>query len=423
MLNAFKRTLLVAYLWVESLFDYIFGQKYNPFYYLGALTWFFFWVVSVSGIYLFLGGFDTGVTEVYDSVQWLTHDNWYLGGIMRSLHRYGSDAMVLTTVAHLLREFCMDRYHGVRWFAWFTGVPLIWLLITSGITGYWLVWDELAQYLAIASFEWLDAIGIFSEPIANNFLRDGSLTDRFFTLLIFMHIFVPLFLLFTMWVHLMRMAHAETNPPRQVALGAFGFLIVLSLVFPAVSHGPADLGKVVMNVGLDWFYLAGYPIYDMWGGEVLWIVAVGTSFALAMVPFIVPKEKYIPAVVDLPNCNGCTRCFVDCPFGAVTMQPRTDGSRYEEEAIVKENFCTGCGICVGSCPASSPFRRSEDLVTGIDLPHLRLSDLRTRMTEEAGRLSGETKVLVFGCEHGVDLKALESPEVGTVTFTCIGQMP
>ncbi|MCW8835459.1 MAG: cytochrome b N-terminal domain-containing protein, partial [Rhodospirillales bacterium] len=172
MLNAFKRTLLVAYLWVESLFDYIFGQKYNPFYYLGALTWFFFWVVSVSGIYLFLGGFDTGVTEVYDSVQWLTHDNWYLGGIMRSLHRYGSDAMVLTTVAHLLREFCMDRYHGVRWFAWFTGVPLIWLLITSGITGYWLVWDELAQYLAIASFEWLDAIGIFSEPIANNFLRD-----------------------------------------------------------------------------------------------------------------------------------------------------------------------------------------------------------------------------------------------------------
>ncbi|MCW8835061.1 MAG: hydrogenase iron-sulfur subunit, partial [Rhodospirillales bacterium] len=252
---------------------------------------------------------------------------------------------------------------------------------------------------------------------------NGSLTDRFFTLLICMHIFVPLFLLFTMWVHLMRMAHAETNPPRQVALGAFGFLIVLSLVFPAVSHGPADLGKVVMNVGLDWFYLAGYPIYDMWGGEVLWIVAVGTSFALAMVPFIVPKEKYIPAVVDLPNCNGCTRCFVDCPFGAVTMQPRTDGSRYEEEAIVKENFCTGCGICVGSCPASSPFRRSEDLVTGIDLPHLRLSDLRTRMTEEAGRLSGETKVLVFGCEHGVDLKALESPEVGTVTFTCIGQMP
>jgi ferredoxin/coenzyme F420-reducing hydrogenase delta subunit len=422
VLNAVKRVLLVVYLRVEGFFDVVFGERYNPFYHLGPLIWFFYWVVAVTGIYLYFA-FDTGIHEVYDSIEWLTNEQWYLGGIMRSLHRYGSDAMVVVMLVHMLREFCMDRYHGVRWFAWFTGVPLIWLLLTSGITGYWLVWDKLAQYLAISSFEWIDVLNIFGEPTANNFLRAGSLSDRFFTLLIFMHIFAPLFLLFVMWIHLLRIARAETNPPRMVALGAFLFLMVLSLAYPAVSRAPADLGEVVLDVNLDWFYLIGYPFLDAYGGIALWLVAVGGSASLAMVPFIVPHEKYVAAEVDLDNCNGCGRCFEDCPFGAVTMQPRTDGSRYDQEAVVQPNFCTGCGICVGSCPASTPFRRAEDLVTGIDLPDLRLSALRDRMIKETERLTGEVKVLVFGCAHGVGLEPLEAADVGTVTLSCIGQLP
>ena len=33
---------------------------------------------------------------------------------MRSLHRYSSDAMVITMALHLLREFAQDRYRGPR---------------------------------------------------------------------------------------------------------------------------------------------------------------------------------------------------------------------------------------------------------------------------------------------------------------------
>ena len=107
----------------------------------------------MASIYIF---FETSVTGAFQSVQSLTNDQPYFGGIMRSFHRYASDAMVVTTVIHFSREFMMDRYRGVRWFTWFTGVPILWLLYASGITGYWLVWDELAQYLMITSAEWLD---------------------------------------------------------------------------------------------------------------------------------------------------------------------------------------------------------------------------------------------------------------------------
>jgi hypothetical protein len=48
----------------------------------------------------------------------------------------------------------------VRWFSWVTGVPVLVMIFISGITGYWLVWDRLAQYVAIVSSEWLDRLGI-----------------------------------------------------------------------------------------------------------------------------------------------------------------------------------------------------------------------------------------------------------------------
>ena len=31
------------------------------------------------------------------------------------------------------------------------------------------------------------------------------------------------------------------------------------------------------------------------------------------------------------------------------MQPRTDGLNYKQEALVEPDFCSGCGICLGSC--------------------------------------------------------------------------
>ncbi|MEK7246382.1 MAG: cytochrome b N-terminal domain-containing protein, partial [Pseudomonadota bacterium] len=175
---------------VEALFDRIFGPRWNPFSCLGALGWFYFWVVCASGLYLFIF-YDTGIHEAYRSVEYISREQWYLAGVMRSLHRYASDAMVVMVVVHMLREFAYDRYRGARWYSWLTGIPMLWLLFTAGITGYWMVWDRLAQYVAIATTEWLDALPLFGEPIARNFASPAGLSDRFFTLMIFMHIAVP----------------------------------------------------------------------------------------------------------------------------------------------------------------------------------------------------------------------------------------
>ena len=51
----------------------------------------------------------------------------------------------------MLRHFAFDRLRGFRWFSWVTGVALIWLVYISGINGYMLPWDQLAQFVIVAS--------------------------------------------------------------------------------------------------------------------------------------------------------------------------------------------------------------------------------------------------------------------------------
>jgi len=416
-----KRVLRVLFARAEYVFDVAFGRANNPLACLGALGWYFFWIVAATGIYLYIF-FDTGIENAYESVEYITNDQWYAAGVMRSLHRYASDALVVVIFLHIIREFSFDRLRGRRFFAWITGVPLLWFLYVCGISGYWLVWDQLAQYIAIATSEWLDALPMFGEPIANNFLNSSTLGNRFFTLMVFIHIFGPLFMLLLMWVHIQRHARAKVNPPKSLAIGTAVSLTVLSLVFPAISQAPANLDVVPATVGFDWYYLAVYPLLDVIPGGQLWLILIVGTLFLALLPWLPPASPSQVAVVNLDNCNGCARCFEDCPFSAITMKPRTDGTNYDLEAVVNDKNCMSCGICVGACPTATPFRRATAIVPGVELPDHSISDLRERSLEAASRFDGDQRVLVYACEKCGDALASDD-ETQVVAMPCIAMLP
>jgi quinol-cytochrome oxidoreductase complex cytochrome b subunit/coenzyme F420-reducing hydrogenase delta subunit len=407
---------------VDNVFNRAFTPAWNPLYHLGTLGWFFYWITIVSGIYLYIF-FDTGINQAYESLEYITNVQWYAGGVMRSLHRYASDALIIVMMLHLTREFVMDRYRGARWFTWFTGVPLLWLVFACGISGYWMVWDVLAQYIAIASTEWLDSLGIFGQSIARNFLNNDTLSGRFFTLMVFIHIAVPLFMLLVMWIHIQRQRNARVNPPVGLAVGTLGMLVVLSLVRPAVSQAPADLDKVPSVINLDWFYLVAYPLLDSVPGQVMWAIAGGGTLLLLLLPLLPPMRRQAVASVDLDNCNGCGRCVDDCPFSAVSLEPRSDDAAFSHEAVVSDNLCTSCGICVGACPTATPFRRTSELVPGIDLPDQRIVELREQTLAATAKLNGDARVIVYGCGHGPALSSLSGPDVAVIGLPCVAMLP
>ena len=419
LVNPVKR----AYLALESWFNLSFGTEWNPLYHLGTLSFFLFWVILVSGIYLFIP-FHGSLNGAHASVEWMTHEQWYIAGIMRSLHRYASDAVVITVLLHLFKEFASGRYTGFRWFSWVTGVPNLWMIITLGITGYWLVWDELAQYIAIGSARLMDALPLLSGSMTRNFVS-GQMTDRFFILIEFLHLLgQPLLLVFMLWIHVKRLSNVNINPPRGLAMGTFFALIALSIVKPAVSHAPADLTAVPKELHIDWFYLNVYPLLEYWPEINIWIFTTTVTVLLMALPWILPRKDGPAAVVDLDHCNGCGICFEDCPFDAISMQARTDGAKYEYEVIVDPALCGSCGICAGSCPSSNPFRSARsELKTGIDMPQLPVDEMRQKTRETVEAMSGDIKIIVFGCDHGLNVNRLDSNDTRGIKLICSGMLP
>jgi ferredoxin/coenzyme F420-reducing hydrogenase delta subunit len=408
----------------EGLFSKAFTPEWNPFYQLGALSFFYYWITAVTGVYLFIF-FETSISGAWQSVEQITVGQWYLGGIMRSFHRYASAAMGVTVTLHLLREFAMDRYSGVRWFSWVSGIPLLWLLFAAAIGGYWLVWDIQAQYIAIKTSEWLDWLPIMVDPMASNFLNEATLSDRLFSLLVFLHIGIPLALLLGMFIHIKRISAARSNPAKGLAAGTLLAMLAFSLWRPALSQAPANLDVAVTEVGLDWVFLNTYPLIDSWGPGAVWALLVGISVALSVLPWLPSKrpQQAPVAMVDPENCNGCGWCLADCPYEAVVMKEH-DYKSGHKQAVVNPDLCISCGICAGACPSSSPFRHVDELTTGISVPGFHIKELLSLTEVKLRELNSDTPlIMLYGCDHGSQVESLESDSVATISLPCTALAP
>jgi CDP-4-dehydro-6-deoxyglucose reductase, E3 len=378
MIKLLQRGMRWLFMRVEALFNAAFGDRLNPLYHLGAISFFLFWIVAISGLYLYVF-FKTGVADAYASVQALTEGQWYAGGIMRSVHRYASDAMVLTMLLHMLRHFAFDRFRGFRWFSWISGVMLIWLVYISGINGYMLPWDKLAQFVVVASFEWLDWLPIFDGVLIRNFIYQSSVNDRFFSLLSFIHIGLPLLVLLLMWIHVQRVPKASTNPPRTI-MGCLLFtLLALSLVVPALSQGgAADFGAVPSALAFDWFYLMVFPLLYLWPLGQVWLLLFAATALFAVLPWLPPQfrrgakrefqmrvhpdnrnvairagetvlEAGLRAGIDLPfECrNGaCGKCKCTLQHGSV------DYGNYQASALTEAEKALGTALMCCAVPRS-----------------------------------------------------------------------
>jgi len=420
-----------VFYFIEARFNSAFGDN-NPFYHLGDLGFYFFYIMLASGTYLFFY-YEPTVAGSYDQLRFLTQEQWYLGGLMRSLHRYAADGMVLVMALHILREWVMGRFRGPRWFSWITGVPLLVMVYLSGIIGFWLVWDQLAQFISVRTSEWLDWLPIFASPMARNFLLNTDVTDVLFRLLIVMHISIPLFLLAVMLVHVKRVSRARILPPRMLALGTLAALMLLSLLRPVVSYVRADLGAAINALNLDWFYLFPYPLMRAGSMGMLWALFATVILLMLFLPWLPPRPKPEPvAAVNLDYCSGCGLCADDCPYEAIRMRDRSDAHPYflQEASVITSN-CVRCGICTGACPSSNPFRRAtalpfshaDVLKSGIEMPQWNVDLIRRQVERAVSEAHAGGRILLVGCEHGINVRTRNMVDVLPVSVPCIGMLP
>ncbi len=418
-----RRALLAAgglYQWVEVSLDRLVSSPLNPLYHTGTIAVFSLAVATVTGIYLFLF-YRVGTEAAHASLEALAAHPLGVGSLMRSLHRYSSDAALVAAVLHGGKMLLGDRFWGARWVGWVTGLALLALVWVTGATGYWLVWDAQALVLSTATARLLDVLPFFTEPIVQTFVRNDRIQSFLFFIVLFVHITIPLLIGAAYWLHVMRLARARFLPPRVVLWVTGVALVAASLLRPARSGPPADPGLVPATVPTDLFYFPFFPLVDLDPRLALAAVAGAGALAVAL-PWLLGGRAPARAAVDTPACTGCTRCYKDCPYDAIVMVPRRDGTRYKTEAVVNPARCVGCGICVGACD-------SAGIVLG-GQPVGVLAGAVTSRIVAARQATGRGPVLVYGCRllprlgghvdaHGA---LADVPGVVVVGLPCVGML-
>jgi CDP-4-dehydro-6-deoxyglucose reductase len=338
MIGLLQRLLRAGFMGAEAVFNRAFGDRLNPLYHLGAISFFLFWVVGATGLVLY-AFFDTSVEGAYRSVQAITDGAFGLGSVLRTVHRHASDAMLLTILIHMLRYFAFDRLRGFRWFSWFTGVVLLWLVYIAGANGYMLPWDRLAQFVTQASFEWLDWLPGFGGTLIRNFILPEHVSDRLFSLLVFIHIGVPLVTLLLMWVHVQRVPKAATQPPRPITLALLVTLLVLALAAPVASQGLADLHTAPQMLRPDWLILVIFPMLYVWPLGVMWGLVAGATALLLLLPWL-PPRRAARGSISLTLHPGPVR--VEARAGETLLEAGLRAG----VALPYDCRAGGCGLCV-----------------------------------------------------------------------------
>jgi len=237
------------------------------------------------------------------------------GSFLRSLHSYGSSAMIVVLLLHFLQTFLYGSYKGKRELLWISGCTLALLILGMAFTGYILRWDQKAYFAGSVGTNIAGQVPLIGEGL-RRLLRGGAtmgaLTiSRFYVL----HVFVIpalIFLFIATHVFLFRKAGAagpmhedpvsprlpaEMFYPNQVLID-MGFVLLVMGVLGMLAHFfPVMLGPAANPTDTrylprpEWFYLPMFQWLKYWEG---WRTVIG----IVIIPVILIALLFLLPFMD-----------------------------------------------------------------------------------------------------------------------------
>ncbi|MEZ5377685.1 MAG: hydrogenase iron-sulfur subunit [Acidimicrobiales bacterium] len=320
------------------------SQRFNPLPHAGTISVVLLAVVIVTGLYLTLF-YQFGFEASYRAVSRM--EDHPIQRVARSIHRFASAGMVLTTVVHAWRIFVASRFSGPRSARWLTGLAALILVWLAGVTGYWLIWDARAQALTEAFNRIATATGAGSAFVVRSIVGPHAGGGSGVMLAIwFAHVGLTVAIGYFTWRHVRR-SRLPWLPPRHWSAAMIVALVIAGIALPVGMLDPADFSVAAVDVPLDPFVMFLLP--PLLSVSPWWVLAVLVAVlgAAALVPRLFGHDTPV-VVIDDAACTGCDLCVIDCPYQALSLV-EAEGSRRGSIAVVDAAACVGCGICVGSC--------------------------------------------------------------------------
>jgi len=156
----------------------------NWLYCFGGITFLCFLVQAVTGVLLAFY-YQPTTDAAYRSILHIMDDIPF-GVLIRSLHAWTANIMIIMVVFHMLRVFFHGAYRPPRELNWLTGVILFFITITFGFSGYLLPMNQLSYWATKVGTEIAGAIPFIGQYVqafllGGEKIGDATLT-RFYTI-------------------------------------------------------------------------------------------------------------------------------------------------------------------------------------------------------------------------------------------------
>ena len=137
---------------------------------LGGLSAVLATMLAVTGV-LLMFRYDASVERAYTSIQYM-ETQVFFGSLIRSLHHWSANLLVVTAFLHLLRVFYTAGFKKGCSANWLVGIILLLLVVAFNFTGYLLPWDQLAYWAITVGTSLLSYVPVVGAGISN-FLLAG----------------------------------------------------------------------------------------------------------------------------------------------------------------------------------------------------------------------------------------------------------
>lgn len=283
-------------------------------YYFGGVSLFLFGVQVVTGILLLLY-YRVGAESSFESVHFVVTKVPF-GWLIRSIHSWGANLMILTAMIHMFSVFFERAYVKPRELTWVTGFVLLALGMGFGFSGYLLPWNQLAYFATKVGTEVvgvLPGVGEFMLKLLRGSSEvTGATISRFFGfhVAVFPALFTVILGIHLAFVQIQGMSEphessAQKKPPmpffpnfllRDVLL----WLLVLNLLALLAVFFPWELGQKAdpfasapEGIKPEWYFLGMFQLLKLIpaklagiDGELVGVVGIGLAMAFgALFPF------------------------------------------------------------------------------------------------------------------------------------------
>jgi quinol-cytochrome oxidoreductase complex cytochrome b subunit len=285
----------------ETRFRYTFG--------LGGAAIFLCAVLVVTGV-LEMFYYVPSQERANASVQMLTFLVPY-GWLVRGLHYWAAQGLVIIVVLHLLRVVLTGAYKPPRRFNWLLGVSLLVFVVLLDFTGYVLRWDIDIEWALLVGTNLLKSIPVIGNAVYGLVVGGSEVSGDTIVRFYAWHVFgLALIAAATIGWHIFRVRRdggISTPDPRTpdritrddlvkrevvAMLVLAAVLLLLALIFPPELGPAGDFSQLPGEASAPWFFIWVQQLLR-WGDPLPMglLIPIGLVTILFLIPYVIDRRS------------------------------------------------------------------------------------------------------------------------------------